>query len=86
MNADGSIRIDEFKCIYIAPMKSLVQEMVGTFTKRLSPYKINVSRKIGVFFKIFDSKSFNAQINKIHKTYNFYELCGLKTKMSTKIH
>lgn len=42
MNDDGSIRVDEFKCIYIAPMKSLVQEMVGNFTKRLAPYKITV--------------------------------------------
>ncbi|EJW85261.1 U5 small nuclear ribonucleoprotein helicase [Wuchereria bancrofti] len=47
MNADGSIRIDEFKCIYIAPMKSLVQEMVGTFTKRLAPYKIAVGEMTG---------------------------------------
>jgi CRISPR/Cas system-associated endonuclease/helicase Cas3 len=32
-NPDGTIRADEFKCIYIAPMRSLVQEMVGNFTK-----------------------------------------------------
>lgn len=43
MNEDGSIKLDEFKCIYIAPMKSLVQEMVGSFTKRLAPYGIVVS-------------------------------------------
>lgn len=42
MNEDGSIRKDEFKCIYIAPMRSLVQEMVGSFTKRLKPYDIHV--------------------------------------------
>ncbi|VDK71756.1 unnamed protein product, partial [Onchocerca ochengi] len=47
MNADGSIRMDEFKCIYIAPMKSLVQEMVGNFTKRLAPYKITVGEMTG---------------------------------------
>ncbi|EJD74040.1 U5 small nuclear ribonucleoprotein helicase [Loa loa] len=47
MNGDGSIRVDEFKCIYIAPMKSLVQEMVGTFTKRLAPYKITVGEMTG---------------------------------------
>ncbi|VDO26060.1 unnamed protein product [Onchocerca flexuosa] len=47
MNTDGSIRVDEFKCIYIAPMKSLVQEMVGTFTKRLAPYKITVGEMTG---------------------------------------
>ena len=35
MNDDGTVRKDEFKCIYIAPMRSLVQEMVGNFKKRL---------------------------------------------------
>lgn len=33
VNADGTINKDEFKIIYVAPMKSLVQEMVGTFRK-----------------------------------------------------
>lgn len=37
------MKVDEFKCIYIAPMKSLVQEMVGNFTKRLAPFGITVS-------------------------------------------
>ena len=31
--ADGTINADAFKVIYIAPMKSLVQEMVGNFGK-----------------------------------------------------
>ena len=35
MNADKTVRKDEFKCIYVAPMRSLVQEMVGNFKKRL---------------------------------------------------
>ncbi|VDN01570.1 unnamed protein product [Thelazia callipaeda] len=47
MNDDGSIRTDEFKCVYIAPMKSLVQEMVGNFSKRLAPYKITVGEMTG---------------------------------------
>jgi len=29
--SDGLINTDEFKIIYIAPMKSLVQEIVGSF-------------------------------------------------------
>lgn len=33
INADGSINKDNFKIVYIAPMRSLVQEMVGTFNK-----------------------------------------------------
>lgn len=54
MNEDGSIRKDEFKCIYIAPMRSLVQEMVGNFKKRLEPYNIQVDIfYIKMFKKIF---------------------------------
>ena len=33
LNPDNSVNLDEFKVIYIAPMKSLVQEMVANFTK-----------------------------------------------------
>ena len=33
INSDGTINTDDFKVIYIAPMKSLVQEMVGNFTE-----------------------------------------------------
>ncbi|KAI6238035.1 hypothetical protein M3Y99_00730500 [Aphelenchoides fujianensis] len=47
MNEDGSVRKDEFKCIYIAPMRSLVQEMVGSFKKRLEPYHIEVGEMTG---------------------------------------
>ncbi|KAK4337016.1 hypothetical protein RND71_044196 [Anisodus tanguticus] len=44
---DGTIKSDEFKCIYVAPMRSLVQEMVGNFSKRLQPYNITVSELTG---------------------------------------
>ncbi|CAH0388452.1 unnamed protein product [Bemisia tabaci] len=47
INADGSINADEFKIIYIAPMRSLVQEMVGSFSKRLSSYNLTVSELTG---------------------------------------
>ncbi|CAD6191493.1 unnamed protein product [Caenorhabditis auriculariae] len=47
LNDDGTVRLDEFKCIYIAPMKSLVQEMVGSFSKRLAPYGITVGEMTG---------------------------------------
>ncbi|RXM31382.1 U5 small nuclear ribonucleoprotein 200 kDa helicase [Acipenser ruthenus] len=33
INLDGTINVDEFKIIYVAPMRSLVQEMVGSFGK-----------------------------------------------------
>lgn len=33
VNADNSVNLDEFKVIYVAPMRSLVQEMVANFSK-----------------------------------------------------
>ncbi|KAJ9583779.1 hypothetical protein L9F63_021869 [Diploptera punctata] len=47
INADGTINADEFKIIYVAPMRSLVQEMVGNFSKRLSSYNLTVSELTG---------------------------------------
>ncbi|CAD7082565.1 unnamed protein product [Hermetia illucens] len=47
INDDGTINADEFKIIYVAPMKSLVQEMVGNFGKRLSMYNLTVSELTG---------------------------------------
>ncbi|XP_050545887.1 putative U5 small nuclear ribonucleoprotein 200 kDa helicase [Daktulosphaira vitifoliae] len=47
INSDGTINADEFKIIYIAPMRSLVQEMVGSFGKRLSSYNLTVSELTG---------------------------------------
>eukprot|EP00095_Tigriopus_kingsejongensis_P005132 snap_masked-scaffold100_size373717-processed-gene-2.9 protein:Tk05132 transcript:snap_masked-scaffold100_size373717-processed-gene-2.9-mRNA-1 annotation:"u5 small nuclear ribonucleoprotein 200 kda helicase" len=47
VNPDGSIRADEFKIIYVAPMKSLVQEMVGSFSKRLAVFNIKVGELTG---------------------------------------
>ncbi|KRZ08826.1 U5 small nuclear ribonucleoprotein helicase [Trichinella pseudospiralis] len=32
VNADGTINVEDFKVVYVAPMRSLVQEMVGNFT------------------------------------------------------
>lgn len=67
MNTDGSIRKDEFKIIYIAPMRSLVQEMVGSFGKSLDPYGIKVSELTG------DHNLSREQINEtqVIMIYNF---------------
>ncbi|RPA76659.1 pre-mRNA splicing factor [Ascobolus immersus RN42] len=43
----GRVRLDEFKIVYIAPLKALVQEQVGNFGKRLEPYGIKVSELTG---------------------------------------
>eukprot|EP00057_Strongylocentrotus_purpuratus_P008588 XP_011663062.1 PREDICTED: LOW QUALITY PROTEIN: U5 small nuclear ribonucleoprotein 200 kDa helicase-like [Strongylocentrotus purpuratus] len=47
INLDGTINTSAFKIIYIAPMRSLVQEMVGNFRKRLDSYGITVSELTG---------------------------------------
>ena len=45
---DGSIDLKAFKIVYVAPMKALVAEMVGNFTKRLSDkYGIKVRELTG---------------------------------------
>ncbi|OAF66385.1 hypothetical protein A3Q56_05891 [Intoshia linei] len=43
----GIIRKSEFKMVYIAPMKSLVQEQVGMFRKRLESYDIGIEELTG---------------------------------------
>lgn len=44
---NGEIALDDFKIVYIAPLKALVQEQVGNFGKRLEPYGIRVSELTG---------------------------------------
>lgn len=47
INDDGTINADDFKIIYVAPMRSLVQEMVGNFGRRLASYNLTVSELTG---------------------------------------
>jgi len=42
-----AIKSNEFKIIYVAPMRSLVQEMVANFSKKFAPYNITVSELTG---------------------------------------
>ena len=43
----GEIMLDDFKIVYIAPLKALVQEQVGNFGARLKTYGIRVSELTG---------------------------------------
>ncbi|KAK2782924.1 DEIH-box ATPase [Emmonsiellopsis sp. PD_33] len=43
----GEIMLDDFKIVYIAPLKALVQEQVGNFSARLESYGIRVSELTG---------------------------------------
>eukprot|EP00049_Salpingoeca_infusionum_P013623 m.254457 g.254457 ORF g.254457 m.254457 type:complete len:2135 (+) comp15493_c9_seq1:187-6591(+) len=44
---DGTIDLKTFKIVYIAPMKSLVAEMTGSFAKRLAPFNLRVEELTG---------------------------------------
>ncbi|KAL8813589.1 MAG: hypothetical protein Q9200_000131 [Gallowayella weberi] len=46
-DSTGEIMLDDFKIVYIAPLKALVQEQVGNFGKRLEPYGVRVSELTG---------------------------------------
>ena len=43
----GEFNFDAFKIVYVAPMKALVQEMVGNFSKRLGVFGIVVNELTG---------------------------------------
>lgn len=43
----GRLRTDDFKIVYVAPLKALVSEMVGNFSSRLGSYGITVSELTG---------------------------------------
>ncbi|KAJ3190089.1 DEIH-box ATPase [Gaertneriomyces sp. JEL0708] len=43
----GEINLDAFKIIYIAPMKALVAEMVGNFSRRLECFGVKVAELTG---------------------------------------
>ena len=47
IDKDGNIMKDQFKMIYIAPMKALVNEVVGNFSKRLEPLGLVVRELTG---------------------------------------
>lgn len=47
INIDGTINVDDFKIIYIAPMRSLVQEMVGSFGKVMESLGSAPARPVG---------------------------------------
>jgi pre-mRNA-splicing helicase BRR2 len=45
--ATGAFDLDAFKMVYVAPMKALVQEQVGQFSKRLAVYGVKVGELTG---------------------------------------
>ncbi|XP_057689624.1 activating signal cointegrator 1 complex subunit 3 [Corythoichthys intestinalis] len=47
IHSDGFIKKDEFKIVYVAPMKALAAEMTNYFSKRLEPLGITVKELTG---------------------------------------
>lgn len=47
LKEDGSVDLDSFKIVYIAPMKALVQECVQSFRKKLQPFGMTVNELSG---------------------------------------
>ncbi|TFK70690.1 Sec63-domain-containing protein [Pluteus cervinus] len=75
--ADDTFDLDSFKIVYIAPMKALVQEMVGNFSKRLSPYGVTVGELTG------DSQMTKQQISETQIIVTTPEKWDVITRKST---
>jgi pre-mRNA-splicing helicase BRR2 len=73
----GTFDLDAFKIVYIAPMKALVQEMVGNFTARLSVFGIKVGELTG------DSQMTKQQISKTQIIVTTPEKWDVITRKST---
>lgn len=73
-----TLKVDptSFKIVYIAPMKSLVQEMVHTFGKRLKPFGITVGELTG------DSSLTKAQIDETQLIFTTPEKWDIITRKS----
>ncbi|EMD34630.1 hypothetical protein CERSUDRAFT_116803 [Gelatoporia subvermispora B] len=76
-NDDGSFDLDSFKIIYVAPMKALVQEMVGNFGSRLGVYGVKVGELTG------DAQMTKAQIAETQIIVTTPEKYDVITRKST---
>ncbi|KAI0765441.1 Sec63-domain-containing protein [Fomes fomentarius] len=75
--ATGTFDLDAFKIVYVAPMKALVQEMVGNFSSRLGVYGIKVGELTG------DSQMTKQQISETQIIVTTPEKWDVITRKST---
>ncbi|KAL1662116.1 Sec63 Brl domain-containing protein [Schizophyllum commune] len=75
--ATGTFDLDAFKIVYIAPMKALVQEMVGNFSARLKVFGIKVGELTG------DSQMTKQQISETQIIVTTPEKWDVITRKST---
>ncbi|KAG9310011.1 putative RNA helicase [Chiua virens] len=74
----GEFALDQFKIVYVAPMKALVQEMVGNFTSRLtSTFGVKVGELTG------DSQMTKQQISETQIIVTTPEKWDVITRKST---
>ncbi|GBE89249.1 Pre-mRNA-splicing factor brr2 [Sparassis crispa] len=73
----GTFDLDAFKIIYVAPMKALVQEMVGNFSSRLSAFGVKVGELTG------DSQMTKQQISETQIIVTTPEKWDVITRKST---
>ena len=73
----GEFDLDAFKIVYIAPMKALVQEMVGNFSSRLGVFGIKVGELTG------DSQMTKQQISETQIIVTTPEKWDVITRKST---
>ncbi|KAF8555606.1 Sec63-domain-containing protein [Imleria badia] len=74
----GEFALDQFKIVYIAPMKALVQEMVGNFTSRLtSAFGVKIGELTG------DSQMTKQQISETQIIVTTPEKWDVITRKST---
>ena len=73
----GAFDLDALKIVYIAPMKALVQEMVGNFSARLGVYGIKVGELTG------DSQMTKQQISETQIIVTTPEKWDVITRKST---
>ncbi|KAK2464636.1 hypothetical protein APHAL10511_003329 [Amanita phalloides] len=77
--ATGTFDLDAFKVIYIAPMKALVQEMVGNFSARLKTFGVKVGELTG------DSQMTKQQISETQIIVTTPEKWDVITRKSTDL-
>ncbi|KAJ8517086.1 hypothetical protein ONZ45_g5700 [Pleurotus djamor] len=73
----GEFALDSFKVVYVAPMKALVQEMVGNFNARLNVFGVKVGELTG------DSQMTKQQISETQVIVTTPEKWDVITRKST---
>ena len=79
LNPDGSLKLNDFKIVYIAPMKALVAEMVENFGKKLKSFGILVKELTG------DMQMTKAEIAKTQMIVTTPEKWDVITRKSTGV-